>query len=510
MFDPSGQVRDVPTAQAAAAQKSGGRLAVKMFDPKGTQRWVPKDMVPQALKAGGKMYSQQNQAAALEQRAMDPNSQYKPTTVSTGRTGKQTGLGRFMEKYAPGVVGAAPALGATVGGVVGSLLSPVGSAGGAGIGASAGEAYREKVTGEKLSPKKIATEGGEQAALEYVGGTMAPKLIAKIGAKASPRVAELVNRYIGLKPGSMPKFGRTISNARQVAKTVVEKAGIKPNLEAQHAAIEVARKKADDQTLKLVQTDAGRLVDVKSKILDLSSKLDKKLSLGEYPEFTKQMIDANVEEFENIAKEHGATSSGNMVPAQMHAMRRSIQKQITDWDPKTRNLRQKFLQDVYHSLNEGIAQGLPSGSSRSFLRNNRTQTLLIQAREAAAKKLTEQGTSKAKRGIASKVATAGAGAAIGAAGGALYGLAGGGRGEGGDSGGSGSIGSDVLRGAGWGLLAGTGVAGAREVNLPVLDIKAQQTIAKLAPALAKAAKHSPAAARALQAIQSIQSRPQNQ
>jgi hypothetical protein len=89
-------------------------------------------------------------------------------------------------------------------------------------------------------------------------------------------------------------------------------------------------------------------------------------------------------------------------------------------------------------------------------------------------------------------------------------LAGGGRGEGGDSGGSGSIGSDVLRGAGWGLLAGTGVAGAREVNLPVLDIKAQQTIAKLAPALAKAAKHSPAAARALQAIQSIQSRPQNQ
>ena len=54
MFDPKGEVREIPVTQAEAAKKSGGRLAVKMVDPKGTQRWIPEDMVDKALKAGGK------------------------------------------------------------------------------------------------------------------------------------------------------------------------------------------------------------------------------------------------------------------------------------------------------------------------------------------------------------------------------------------------------------------------------------------------------------------------
>jgi hypothetical protein len=54
MFDPKGNVREIPSAQADAAKKAGGRLAVKMTDPKGTQRWIPENMVDQALKAGGK------------------------------------------------------------------------------------------------------------------------------------------------------------------------------------------------------------------------------------------------------------------------------------------------------------------------------------------------------------------------------------------------------------------------------------------------------------------------
>ena len=57
MFDPSGQVRQIPSDQVQAATQAGGKPAVKMLDPQGTSRWIPQDQQQAALAAGGKLTS---------------------------------------------------------------------------------------------------------------------------------------------------------------------------------------------------------------------------------------------------------------------------------------------------------------------------------------------------------------------------------------------------------------------------------------------------------------------
>src|SRR6185312_1002307 len=54
IFDPQGNVRQIPQEQADAALNAGGKRALKFQAPDGTQRWVPEDMAQQATAAGGK------------------------------------------------------------------------------------------------------------------------------------------------------------------------------------------------------------------------------------------------------------------------------------------------------------------------------------------------------------------------------------------------------------------------------------------------------------------------
>jgi hypothetical protein len=56
MFDPTGQVRQIPADQATAALQAGGKTAVKIIDPTNTPRWIPSDQQDAALKAGGKLF----------------------------------------------------------------------------------------------------------------------------------------------------------------------------------------------------------------------------------------------------------------------------------------------------------------------------------------------------------------------------------------------------------------------------------------------------------------------
>lgn len=55
MFDPQGQIRQVPQAQLQSALQSGGKYAVRVTDPQGVTRYIPHDMVQQAIHAGGKV-----------------------------------------------------------------------------------------------------------------------------------------------------------------------------------------------------------------------------------------------------------------------------------------------------------------------------------------------------------------------------------------------------------------------------------------------------------------------
>jgi hypothetical protein len=372
-----------------------------------------------------------------------------------------------------------PMIGATMGAVAGG---PVG----AGVGAMAGEAARQGIDGGKVDPKSVAVSGVENAALEAVGGKLAPKILSKIAAKAGPRVTEIVNNYLGLAKSQLPKFGRTVQNAEEIGRTVLEKVGIKPNLQAQKAAIEATRAAYDDATKKLVQAPGGKLADVHSALYDRAVKLLDQSEKEGVPAEQLNAIDKNLESLLKAAK-----PGGMMNPGEMHAMRKEIQGQITDWNPQTTNIRQRFLQGAYHDLNDSITRSLPPKEAREFLANNRIQSKLITARTAADATLLKD-TLKAKPGLATSAARMAGRAAVG---GAVGGAAGSEFGHG-------------KEGAVIGALGGALSGKAGEVSLPRADVKATQILGKTAAKLAKVSKATPQVVRTLQAIQAVQSRPQ--
>jgi hypothetical protein len=415
-------------------------------------------------------------AAQPQTKPTDSMQAWKPSL--TERAGE---LGRAAFGLSPkqtaartkAVSGALPSVGATIGAVAGGPI-------GAGIGGAVGKAAETGHLG-----KDVAITGLEQAGLEYLGGAAA-KGLTKIAAKAGGRAAEVINNYIGLKKGSLPKFGRTVQNAQDIGNTVLATVGVKGSLPEQRAAIEATRQAYDNATQKLVQTPGGKLMDVHSLLYDRAVKL---LTDAEKEGVTKEQlgaIDKNLEALLEASK-----PGGKMSPAEMHAMRKDLQKQITDWNPQTLNIRQRFLQGAYHDLNDAITRTLPAKESRAFLSNNRIQSKLITARQAADNKLLEAATTKGEKGPVTKASSLAARMTIGAVGGAATGEAAGGH---------------VKEGAVAGAVLGGLSARVGDINLPRLDVKALDA-ARAAKGLAPIAKLIPQAMRTTQAIKDIQDRP---
>jgi hypothetical protein len=465
MFPKHGNVvKMVPASQYDSMRAKGGVRAWKMnfYTTAGDQKtlnatkWVPQDKLDHYQKdLGGEL--------APDEKAGAPR---KPESM----------LGKNMRS----VVGAASPILATFGGIGGAAVAgPAGAVAGAAYGGFVGEGIARDAAGKPRSAGAELAAGAEQGAFE-LGGIGAGKLFEKIGAAALPKVIKGVNNYIGLKPTDLPKWGRTVEDSNEIARTVLNECGIKKTLPMQRDAIEAARALRNTQTERIVASPSGRLVDLDAKILDRAVELDKAVSLGEFPETTKGMIDANLEEMQRVAGEHGASATGKMTPAQMHAMRKSIQQQIKDWNPETTNPRQWFLQKIYHDLNDSIAQGLPEAEARAFRSNNKIQTNLIIAREAANKKIVGQELSPS-HGIATRAKWAVGGAAAGAGYAAATGHP-----------------ENMLKDAAFGAVA---AGGARHLSdSPFADIATQRAIANAAPYIAKAAKKSPEGVRVVQGI----------
>ncbi len=480
--DHGNAVKQVPAADFDKFKAKGGVRAYKMnfyneADGKKTlnvSKWVPADKVEHYQK--------------------ELKGELAPMPGDTGgaiidpATGKPRGESHFGRDLTA-VTAASEPITATAGGLIGGAVGgPVGAIAGATAGGAIGAGIAEKAETGKVTPGEVAKGGVEQGALEFVGGMLVPKMLAKLGSAAGPKVLKTVNNYIGLKPSDLPKWGRTVEDSDVIAKTVMSEAGIKKTLPAQRDAIELARTLRNAQTEQVVKTPLARSVDFDARILDRAVELDKAVSLGEFPEATKGMIDANLKELQNIAIEHGASASGKMLPEQMHAMRKSIQQQIKDWNPETTNPRQWLLQRVYHDLNDSIAQGLPDSEARMFRANNKIQTNLIIAREATKEKLLSQQL-KSTPGIVTSTVNRVGGAAVGALSGATI---------------AGETGSNKGHGAIIGGLIGAGLGSyARHLGkaeLPSMDVAAMRSIEKAAPYVAKAAAKSPHAVRGVQGI----------
>jgi hypothetical protein len=410
------------------------------------------------------------------------------------RTAKYDGyispMARDISHGASAAASAASPILATIGAVAGSAIGPEGSVGGAALGGMLGKDIENKAAGKPFDDKGGALAGVEQGGLEYVGGTVAPKILEKMGAKAVPKVYKAINNYIGLKPNDLPKWGRTAEEAEQIAETVRAEAGVKRTLPAQRDAIEAARKAHDEATVKLVQSPGGKITDMHSVAINRAVNLLDEVEKEGVPQEQLNAIDKNVKGITDNFKEH-------MTPEELLQSKRSISNQITTWDKNTTNIRQRYLQGLYADINHAIESALPPDEAQAFRAHNQIQTRLIVAREAAKEKLVAQQL-KDDPGIVTKLVNRVAGGAVGAVSGATIAR---------------ETGSNEGHGAVIGGMIGAGLGSyARHLGksaYPVADIAAQRAIVKAAPYIAKAAKVSPHAVRGVQAvIDSIQSRPQ--
>src|SRR5579875_1897026 len=157
-------------------------------------------------------------------------------TVSTGQTGQESKLGRFMEGANKIVLEALPAIGMTAGGIAGApglVTGGIGAGAGAGLGKIAQDVLEEK---EGIKPKATPGEEAkgiaEQTALGVgsdVGGGLAMKGAEKAAAAMAPKLGALADRIMAgiIRPSARRLIagqGRA-ETARQVAHEVASVAG---------------------------------------------------------------------------------------------------------------------------------------------------------------------------------------------------------------------------------------------------------------------------------------------
>jgi len=79
IFDPSGNLQDIPYAQVQAALARGGNIAVRMRAPDDSQGYVPANRVDDAKKAGGRVLSDfsKDEFPFTSTSKFDPNQPYQ-------------------------------------------------------------------------------------------------------------------------------------------------------------------------------------------------------------------------------------------------------------------------------------------------------------------------------------------------------------------------------------------------------------------------------------------------
>jgi len=423
-----------------------------------------------------------------------------PKTSGAGGTWSEPSLGQkaagMVADTLPMVGGMA---GAQLGGAAGDAAGAIGGAGvGAGLGSAAKQGIRRMAGLEapqtaSQTAVEITKDMLQQGTLEGIGQGIGA-LLTKAASSAGPATLNAINRYLGLAKSDLPKWQKfNVQAVEDIAKTVKDQVGIKKTLPEQHAAIESVRSNVNQATERLINTTTqGRLTDLHSMIYQKGVDLIDSLTLaGRTPEAVNA-VDRNVDA---LVKAY-PVSNGNATPAELFQLRKNIGKDIK-WnveDPT--DVHQMFLKSMYHDVNASIKSSLPAQQARQFNTLNKIQHNLIIARDAAAEKMVKDSLSQGP-GIASRIKRAAAGAAVGGAVGGVLGTAEGHPGTG--------ITSGAITGATLGSVGFHGRELSHGAESPVGDIKVQQTLEKITPTLARMAKTSPQAARALQIIRSVMS-----
>jgi hypothetical protein len=251
IFDPSGQLRDVPYEQMHSAVQAGGKPGVLFQAPDGSHRYIPADQTQAAAKAGGKILPMKQQEIQ--------------------HPGFWSALGEDLKglvKAVPGIVSNAPLAGQLAVPVRGGVgeFTPPGAAQGVQQAASTLQADQQR----KAEGKGPVYRAGALAATGVGANVEGMEQSAKAGdvggvlghatAAAVPAVAPLAVEGVG---AGLKKFGNVVNETRAVAGA----APVKPGQAVQsYRQIPEALSRDSVQTLNKFSQKEG-LPELKSETL---------------------------------------------------------------------------------------------------------------------------------------------------------------------------------------------------------------------------------------------------
>lgn len=334
-----------------------------------------------------------------------------------------------------------------------------------------------------LHGESDAMSSGKSTAIVGMLGEGAGSALSKMGGKSLGKAYDAVNNLIGLKTTDLPKWERSnIGKIEEVGKAVLDNVPLKGGLEDIHMGIQKASQNVLAETNYLVSNSVGgRAVPYHFMLDNIKDTLIQKLYRTGLPG-TQDMVRAVEANYGEMKK---LITNPYLSPQQALAIRREVGKRINSGllGKKATGVEKEFLEDVYHGLNDGIEGALQPHDGAQFRKLNRVQNRLRVASDASEDKIRANAMNEAKVGAASKLARAVIGGGVGAAAGAY----------------TGSKFGETGEGAAVGALAGAGLGGsAHKITLPKADVAIQAAKAKFGPTLAKAARKSPALARAIE------------
>lgn len=201
--------------------------------------------------------------------------------------------------------------------------------------------------------------------------------------KVSARTAQMLNRFIGLSLNDLPKYERMRpGTANEVGSTVYEDAGFKNNLPAQKASIDSAINKRVAESDALVRNANPKgNIDLQDLIVSHGTDLLDELAS------TPGVSDTNINALGKFIDDQLNRFGKAVTPAEALDLRRSLGRQIKNWNPENASLQDQFRQRLYHGLNDAIANHLDENTQAAFRKNNRRVNRLIIGRDAAGEKL---------------------------------------------------------------------------------------------------------------------------
>lgn len=197
----------------------------------------------------------------------------------------------LLQKGISFVEGALPTAGAIAGGIggaaAGSLAGPAGAyAGGiagAGLGGAAGEAGKEAIQGQGLNAGSIAAAGGENAALDAIGGPIlsgAGKLLGKVSETAG-----------GVLKGAAKLFGAGFPpTEKQTAKAVLD--AVTPKMTAKETGEAIASRGGTKTGIlgKIQAKPDPKMKEVADAVQNYVPKFNPKSSLTENVNATRDAV----------------------------------------------------------------------------------------------------------------------------------------------------------------------------------------------------------------------------